>query len=87
MVETKTGRGVRVIGDGTPFGTRILDLESGEPIDRVISAALWMDRLEPPRLDLTVLLPTVEITAVVTSVSRECPCCGHVREDEPGEVS
>jgi hypothetical protein len=30
-------KGIRIVSDGTPFGTKVLDLNTGEPIPRIQS--------------------------------------------------
>jgi len=34
-------RNIRIVSDGTPKGTRLVDTESGEPVDALIKSVYW----------------------------------------------
>jgi hypothetical protein len=80
-------RQVRIESDGTPINTKITDADTGEPLKRVSSAVIWMDVKEIVRVDLTCIMPRVEVTAHVDSIVNQCPFCGHSETVQEGGVT
>ena len=58
---------VKVVGDGTPFGTRVVDADTGEAVEHVTAVDL---RLTPDGIDarLTLLHVEVDVLAEVEYV-------------------
>ena len=78
----KLGQRIRIESDGTGWGTKITDAESGADLTpEIMSAAIFMDAGDIVRADLTVKMPRVESDAIVTSVERQCPFCGHSKQE------
>lgn len=73
-------RQLRVYSNGEPgtLGASAITIcdEDGNKIENISSATIWLDPAEPPRLDLTILHPILNVAATVDSITLGCHLCG-----------
>ena len=74
--DVQVGDTVKIISDRTYAGSRVVTAD-GALLDRVTRAVVTIDWSEPPSVDLTVILPALDLTMQVREIERICPTCGH----------
>ena len=56
---------LKIVGDGTPHGTRIVNADTGEPVERVASLALRCDAETDFAMEATLTVLLIEADVVV----------------------
>lgn len=67
--------------DGFGSGTVIID-EDGRQLEGVVDATIWLEAREPNRVDLTIMVPSINVTVHVEGVTLVCPLCKADQEHE-----
>lgn len=63
MSSSEMEKGIKIVSDGTPYGTRVIDLNTGEPIPRIRSISIDIEAgREPVVAVLEVYVEDLEIT-------------------------
>jgi hypothetical protein len=62
---------VRVVSDGTIYGTNIFDVASGAEVQGIVGVRIWHEAGEIPKADITVLAAEVDVIADATFLAHE----------------
>lgn len=82
---------ITIESQGTGLDTSVLTHPSGEIIEGISDATIRIAAGDVNRVDLSILMPKIEVMAEVDTVYYECPCCHDVivhqcNSDEPDET-
>ena len=82
-IDGPSKQSIRISNEGMVIGGKITDANTGIDLSHVVSGVtIWMEAGDITRADVNIIMPRVDVTAIVDSVTAECPCCGHKKELE-----